>query len=30
MIGLTIAIVFLIVMFNKCTREAGGAEFCRL
>jgi hypothetical protein len=30
MIGLTIALICLIVFLNKCTAQANGSEFCKL
>jgi len=30
MIGLSIALIYLVVLFNRCTTQAGGSEFCKL
>jgi hypothetical protein len=30
MIGLTIALVALYIIFNRCTKDAEGTEFCKL
>ncbi len=30
MIGLTIALIALYVLFNRCTKQADGTEFCKL
>ena len=30
MIGLTIAIICGVLLFQKCTRQAGEAELCRI
>ena len=30
MIGLTIVLVTLYVLFNRCTKQADGTEFCKL
>jgi hypothetical protein len=30
MIGLTIALVALYILFNRCTKNADGTEFCKL
>ena len=30
MIGLTIALISLYFIFNRCTKDAKGTEFCKL
>ena len=30
MIGLTFALIYMILLLNKCTKQANGAELCRI
>ena len=30
MIGLTVVLITLYVMFNRCTKQADGTKFCKL